>query len=222
MLRCLILTALVLPAAATAGVPTWSDIESDTGWEHLTTRNHDVAGPVQVYRTTIKDITCFMGEGHTTIARDKLLNVALDIKGTIDWSSADVSDGDILSRSGNELDYYQYLDVPGWTMASDRFWFLHGKIVEETNKTVFHWTRLENGGAHSAKHADIVAANSSAIEPPVNVGAWEFLSTGENNRIRYYVCTDAGGSIPRAVQNFGTKSTLPDNVGDIIREAKKR
>ena len=222
MFRSLVLTVLAIPAAAAAGTPTWSDIESATGWEHLSTRDHDVAGPVEVYRTTIKEVTCFYGTGNTTIPKAKLLEVALDIKGTIDWSSADVSEGDILSRSGNELDYYQYLDVPGWTMASDRFWFLHGKIEEGPDKSVFHWTRLENGGAHSAKHAAVVAANPSAIEPPINVGGWEFLSTGQNTRIRYYVCTDAGGTIPRAVQNFGTKSTLPDNVGDIIREAKKR
>ena len=55
-----------------------------------------------------------------------------------------------------------------------------------------------------------------------SIGGWEFKPEGSQTRVRYTICTDSGGSVPRGVQNMATKTTLPDTVGDLIRESLKR
>ena len=70
--------------------------------------------------------------------------------------------------------------------------------------------------------AEVLAANPKAIEPPVNVGGWTFTPTATGSDILYYLCTDVGGSIPRAVQSAATKGTLPDTLGDLVSEAGRR
>ena len=80
------------------------------------------------------------------------------------------------------------------------------------------------GAQQEARFAyrDFAAANPKAVEPPINVGGWYFKDAGAGVDITYLICTDAGGSIPYAIQNAATKKTLPDTVGDVVREAKKR
>lgn len=207
---------------AMAGVPTWSAIASNTTWQLLTTKSHDAAGEVAVYNTTISDVQCFKGVATTDLAPAGLLAVVVDVAAAKYWSSAGVRDAEKLGGTGSNVDYYQYLDVPGWTLSSDRFWFLHGTVEKSGTTDIFHWDRLDAGGAYASRFAEVVAANPSAIEPPINVGGWTFKPTAEGTEVTYFVCTDVGGSIPRAVQNAATKGTLPDTVGDVIREARKR
>jgi hypothetical protein len=56
----------------------------------------------------------------------------------------------------------------------------------------------------------------------VNVGDWTFSPQGNGTRIRYRICTDAGGNIPRWVGEIAAKSTLPTNLADIVTEVKRR
>jgi hypothetical protein len=128
----------------------------------------------------------------------------------------------VLSSRGTSVEYSEYLDVPGWTMSSDRFWFLKGTVERTDPSIIFHWERLIDGGAHAARYAAVKAAHESAIEPPINVGAWTFTTTATGSEVKYYVCTDAGGSIPMAVQTAATRRTLPDTVGDLVREGRRR
>jgi len=201
----------------------WSSIQSQSGWSTHTTKTHADAGTVQVLKKTISGIQCFKGIATTEVKPETLYNVAADIPGTRRWSTAGVKEAEVLAKGTSTLDYYQYLDVPGWTMASDRFWFLHG-IVERSNGTVaFHWDRLENGGPYAERLNQVKTDHADAIEPPTNAGGWVFTPQADGNTlIEYYICTDTGGMIPGAVQNAATTKTLPDTVGDLVREGRKR
>ncbi len=216
------LLSLTLMPSAFAGTPVWSDVRA-SGWEYHTTREHDAASTVQVYYKDVAGITCLQGVATTVYSPEQLMDVAADIEGTPEWASAGVTEGLTLARSDSQMDYYQYLDVPGWTMASDRFWFLRGHFVKTADSYTLHWDRMgDGGGPYSDRFDRFVAAHPDAIEPPTNVGGWVFTSTDEGTRIQYYICSDTGGTIPMAVQVAASKRTLPDTVGDVVREAARR
>ena len=65
-------------------------------------------------------------------------------------------------------------------------------------------------------------ANPEAIEPPINVGDWHFRNAGAAVEIRYRICTEVGGAMPRVLQRMATRRALPDAVGDVVREARRR
>lgn len=191
-------------------------------WQEVTRRSHADAGEVVVYRATVAGIDCFRGTAAVDVPAEKMLDVVADVEGAVRWSSAGVTDAKLLSQAANGIDYYQYLDVPGWTMASDRFWFLHGTLQKGPESWSLRWTRLIDGGDHSEEWKKLKEDHSSAIEPPVNVGSWVFAPNEGSTQMTYSVCTQPGGSIPVAVQNAATKKTLPDTLGDVVREARKR
>jgi hypothetical protein len=211
---------LILASVALAD-PSHAAVES-ASWEEVTRRTHADAGEVVVYRATVDGVDCFRGTAKVSVEAKKMLDVVADVEGAVRWSSAGVTEAKMLSKSGNKVEYFQYLDVPGWTMASDRFWFLSATLETGPDTWALRWQRLENGGAHKAVYDQIKADHSSAVEPPVNVGAWVFAPEGDATRLTYSVCTHPGGSIPVAVQNAATKKTLPDTLGDVVREAKRR
>ena len=218
----LVLTAALATPALASG-PTWSQIKSTTSWEHLSDRDHDDAGTVKVAVAEISGLKCLKGSVTVPGKAEVFLGVATDIKGSTKWSTAGLSESAVLGTNGNVLDYYQYLDVPGWTGASDRFWFLRGTTEKSGSTTTFWWDRMgDGGGPYAEKFKAVQAANPKAVEPPLNVGGWVFTQVGANVDIGYYVCSDTGGSLPRAIQYAAAKQTLPDTVGDLVREGKKR
>ncbi len=201
--------------------PSHSAIDG-ASWTELARKTHSDAGEIVIKSTSIGGVDCFRGEAVTDVPGGKLLDVVADVESAVSWSTAGVSEAKLLSKNGNKLDYYQFLDVPGWTMASDRFWFLTSVVESTDSKWSLKWTRLENGGAHKEAYESFKASHSSAVEPPVNVGSWVFEATGSGTRMTYSVCTDSGGSIPMAVQSAATRKTLPDTLGDVVREARNR
>lgn len=211
---------LVLSATAFAA-PTHAQIAS-APWSQVTTANHADAGEVGIWTASIGGIDCFRGTAVTDVGPDKLLAVVADVEGAKSWSSAGITEAKLLSKSGNTIEYYQYLDVPGWTMSSDRFWFLTSTLEPGTDKAALKWSPLVNGGAHSAYYEEIKAAHPDAIEPTANVGSWVFERQPDGTHLTYSVCTLPGGSIPTMVQNAATRKTLPDTVGDAVRAARKR
>ncbi len=215
------LLVLTLTPFAHAETPTWSAIQSG-GWVHHATRKHDVVGKVEVYAKTVAGVECFQGVTTTTYTPEQLLEVAADIEGAMRWSTAGVTEAATLKRTDTLLDYFQYLDVPGWTMANDRFWFLRGHIVRGDGAITFHWDRLVDGGPYAARYQQVIADHPDAVDIPMNVGGWVFTPVDGSTRIQYLICTNTGGSIPTAVQSVATTRTLPDNLGDIVREAAKR
>ncbi len=213
------LTILVLPAALAAG-PSQAQIES-ASFQQVGRSKHDETGTITIDKARVAEVDCFRG---STIAQgvspDALLEAALDVVGAVEWSSAGLAEGRVLSRTGDRMAYYQYLDVPGWTMASDRFWVLHGRIRRQGAARSFTWDRLLDE-AGNAVRAKVKKAHPGAVEPPVNVGAWHFAPEGEGVGIRYVICSDTGGSMPRMLQNAATRRALPDTIGDVVRQARR-
>lgn len=216
------LLLLLATTPALAGSPTWAKIQAVDDWAAVSTREHAAAGEVSVYSATVEGIACFKGAATTEVDPERLVEVVGDVESAPRWSSAGVTEAETLAEKGDTIEYYQYLDVPAWTMASDRFWFLTGTTVRDGGTVEFHWKRLVDGGDHAERHAAVVRDNPSAIEPPVNVGAWRFSPAEGTTKVEYFICTDTGGAIPTVVQNAATKKTLPDTVGELIGEARKR
>lgn len=214
MLSLFVATALAAPTHAQMDAASWSKYSD---------REHDDAGKVEIYSATIGGLQCFKASALTMDAdANTMLKVVTDVVGAKRWSSAGVTKAEVLSRAGNSIAYYQYLDVPGWTMTSDRFWFLQSTVVDEGRTKKMLWEKLDTSGPYAARYQQIKAENGNAVEPPVNVGSWVFEGQDFGVAIHYSICTDAGGSIPTAIQSAATRKTLPDTVGDVVREAKKR
>jgi hypothetical protein len=114
------------------------------------------------------------------------------------------------------------VDVPGWTMTKDRFWFVRGRTILVGDTIAFAWEKLDAGGAHGAAYQQFLLDHPKAVEPPINAGGWLFTPVDDGIEIRYHICTDAGGAVPDNLQSFATSATLPDTVGDLVREARKR
>lgn len=213
---------LGIPGWALAG-PTWAQIRATSSWTEHATKSHADAGTVKVLKATVDGVQCWQGTATVDVEPAPMLEVARDIEGTPQWAStANVTEAKILARAGVALDYYQLMDVPAWTMTKDRFWFVRGRTVQEGNATIFAWERLDDGGAHTTIYEEFVASHAKAIEPPVNAGGWVFTPADGVTDIQYYICTDAGGEVPQSLQSVATSSTLPDTVGDLVREARKR
>ena len=220
MIRKAALSTLALASPAFAAAPTWAQVNTEAGWVHDSVMTGETA-KIDVSTRTIAGTACFRARAQTHANPDKLLEVAADIEGSKQWSSAGLAEAKLLSKTGGQLDYYQVLDVPGWTMASDRFWFLHGTVERPAGSIFFRWERLEQGGAYRSQWQGVKTRYSSAVEPPVNVGGWVFTGSGPVD-IKYYICTDSGGSIPKTLQTAATRRTLPATVDDLVKEARKR
>ncbi|MBN1335863.1 MAG: hypothetical protein JXB39_07865 [Deltaproteobacteria bacterium] len=213
------LALLLLPVAAPG--PAWTQIYQP-GWTSHSVRQHPDAGPVEVLKRTVAGVACFAGTTLVDLPRAALLEVATDIPGSVHWSTAGVKEAETFARSANGLDFYQYLALPAWTLSSDRFWFLHGVVEQSPTVSIFRWDRLEGGGPYATRYEAVLEAHPGAVEPPVNAGGWVFAEDSGLTRITYYICSDVGGAIPIQVQTLATTRTLPDNVGDLVREARQR
>lgn len=207
-------------ASATAPL-SHADLDAAT-WSPVAQASHAVAGPIEISRTRAANVDCFRGEATVSgVTPEGLLQIVIDIASAPTWSSAGVSDGRVLKRAGDHLEYFQYLDVPGWTFASDRYWFLQGDIDRTGSGIAFRWNRLPDD-AHGAVRRQLEQDHPRAVEPPVNLGGWFFEPRGDDVGVRYVICSDTGGSMPRMLQNAATRQTLPDTIGDLVREGRRR
>lgn len=210
-----------LALSAVAG-PTQASMDA-ASWAVVTTTSHADAGEITISRATVDGVECYRGSAKTDVTPSKLLAVVADIEGAKQWSSAGITEAKLLAKTGNELAYYQYLDVPGWTMSADRYWFLTSTVSDSAERASLRWSRLpEDGGAFADVYQKFKADHPDAVEPPVNIGSWQFTSSAGTVAIEYAICTQPGGSIPQAIQNAATRKTLPNTVGDVVREARRR
>lgn len=190
-------------------------------WSPVTTVSHADAGEIAITSATVSGVDCFRGVATTDVAADKMLSVVMDVEGSKSWSTAGITDAKVLSNSGGVIAYYQYLDVPGWTMASDRFWFLQSTVRRDAGSVEFVWDPLPSSSPHAGVRSAYITEHPDAVEPTVNVGSWKFSTAGEKVTVTYSICTQSG-SIPAAIQSAATRRTLPDTVGDVVRTARKR
>ena len=216
----LLALSLALTGQAEAA-PTHAGLEA-ASWTVVTTTTHKDVGEITISKATVAGVECYRGTTTTDLPPQKLLSVVADINGSTRWSTAGLTEARLLNKVGNRIEYYQYLDVPGWTMSSDRFWFLSSTLEDTPTRAALYWEKLEDGGPHKGIYAEVKANHPDAVEPTVNVGSWIFEDKGGTVAVRYSICTQPGGSIPLAIQNAATRKTLPNTIGDVIREARSR
>jgi hypothetical protein len=172
-------------------------------------------GPVALRASYVHAVGCVEGQVQVTVSSERLLAVTADMASAKEWSSADLSHSRELSRDAEGFVLFQRLEVPAWTLSSDRFWVLRG--VNDATIQRYRWYRLE-----AAHHPEVKDDSHGAIEPPVNYGEWSFRSHDEGTLLRYRACVDFGGPVPAAVQRWITTQQVPALIEDLVEEAGRR
>ena len=212
------------PVLAFAGGPSWAEVASADGWKLDSDNATDDAGDVQVFTRSLYDVPCYralaLAKGVNTRV---MLDVTEDVKAATSYSTQGLSASTLLGVVNGWVDFDQYLDVPDWTFASDRFWFLRAREELVGAATgIFHWEKLDEGGPHHDAWLALKAEHPDAVEPPVNVGGWTFTMGSAGVNVEYRICTASGGSVPAAIQSAATRHTLPATVSDVVHEARRR
>ncbi len=230
MPRLLALLALFLLAApASAWALTAAQIQAalddDAGWE---VHKLDAKGGVDVYKKTISglDVPGFKGEKIMDVSGDMLFDVIVDIPAQAGMSKdIPLKESHVISRTATTIDFWQYLDVPGWTLANDRYWFCHGVIMRDHGGPGHHkwiWDKLE-GSDFPSQQAAALAIDDDAVETALNHGSWEIVPLQDGKvKLIYRVVSNPGGKLPKSAQSLATGTTLPDNLLQMEGEAKKR
>ncbi len=203
-----------------ASAADWNALFASDGWQKVSDTSHADTGPITIDTKTIAGVQCLRGVATVGVPPSTLYGVVADIPAAKKWSSETLTHSRVLSQGGKTVEYYQHLDVPGWTMATDRFWVLRGEDASTANERTFRWDRFDWKTKYPELAAEI--APSGAVEPDPNWGAWAFAASGEGSAIRYYVCSDPGGSLPTWLKETAATKTLPNTLGDVVREGKKR
>jgi hypothetical protein len=211
---------LAPPAAAATTAEFRAGLANTSGWEEVARKQVDDVGEILIRHKVIGGTDCLEGSATAAVSPDILLTISYDIPGQPGWSSWKVPVSATLKKTGSELDYYQVLDNP--PPIADRYWFLRGSYGRQGDDRVFTWELVDPVTTWPAALAEVKARFPDAVMTAVNVGDWTFSPVGGQTRIRYRICTDAGGNIPRWVGEIAAKSTLPTNIADAVKEAKKR
>lgn len=211
----------LLSAHADSGLPSWEALAQTDTWEQVATKRSDV-GEVQIRHRRFDDLDCLEGRVLTQGDPATMVKVAADAASATEWSSAGLAAAKVLRESPPHVDYYQYLDVPNWTLVADRYWILRGTSMQEGTTHRFRWEQGVPDTVAEPARKDALARSSKAIEPPRNKGEWVFTQTPQGIDVRYRACADIGGSIPLWLQKMVAKSTLPDTVTDLVTEARRR
>jgi len=215
-----LLVALIGTANATDPVALRAGMEAAAGWEAVETRQVEGVGPVAVRHKVVLGEDCLEASATAPLDADKLLAAATDVENQPKWSTWALPAAKKLSAGATAFDYYQLLDNPA--PVADRYWFVHARVSTEGADRYFRWDQVDAATAWPAELAALQARFPSAVSTRTNLGDWTFTPGSAGTRVRYRICTDAGGNIPRWMGEIAAKSTLPTNVGDLVREVKKR
>ena len=210
---------LASSALASDPAPYRAGLAAPSGWEEVDRKAVQGVGEIVVRHKVILGIDCLEGTTDTTVTADVLIGLAEDIPRQKAWSSWDVPVSQKLTPGATSFDYYQILDNP--YPINDRYWFLHATTVRDGENRIQRWEEVDPERYPEALAA-VRALSPDAVPTSVNVGDWTFAPTPTGTHIRYRICTDAGGNIPRWVGEIAARTTLPTNVADIVREGLKR
>jgi hypothetical protein len=212
----------LLLAAPAHGARPWDQLDEPTGWSRLAERDTDV-GRIRVALRRLDGADCVQGALRTDVPLARLVEVVDDVPSAVRWNSAGLSASEVVGRGEGWMDVYQYMPIPDWTLVADRWWVLRGwSDAPKTGGARFRWERVDAEEAYPAL-AERLAVKGDNLEIAVNWGEWVFVPVqGTTLDVRYRVCTDIGGSLPRWIQRLATQRTLPDTIVDLVREAWRR
>ncbi len=213
---------LLLLADAFAATPAElrAGLASSQGWEEVTRKQHDGVGEIVIRHKVIAGEDCLEGTAYAPLPPDTMLAAATDIPNQPGWSTWKVPASVKLSPGATSFDYYQVLDNP--SPIADRYWFVTATSGRVGEDRVFAWELVDPATKWPAALAEVQQRFPSAVMTKVNVGDWTFTPQGETTRLRYRICTDAGGNIPRWVGEIAATSTLPTNIADLVKEVRRR
>lgn len=194
----------------------WQLLLAEEGWTPAGVQQ-TAAGAVALATARFKGVDCARGDLHTTVAAPSLVRTVTDLDRSESWSS--VVESEVIGRHGATSDWLQVLDVPGWTLASDRYWLSRGRVEQLGETTVFHWTRVPDG-EHTEARARLRAEWPEAVELTVNDGAWRFTPDATGTTIRYAVCSQDPGSLPASVTAYASRRSLPDHLARLVAAAR--
>ena len=214
------LLSSVTPAQAVDYATFRAQLGVESGWTEIDRKNVSDVGEIVVRHKTILQQDCLEATAHDKLPADELLKASTDINAQDDWSSWAIKRSAKLTSGATSFDYYQLLDNPA--PIADRYWFLRGTVTRQGEDRIFMWEGIDPTTTYAAQLADINANFPGSVMTAVNVGDWTFTPVGETTRIRYRICTDAGGSIPGWAGQFAARTTLPTNLSDLIHEVRRR
>ncbi len=215
----MLIFALLSSAALAADFDT---LLADSGWEVVAEPSTKETGPIDLRLKVIDGTQCLRGRAVVDVPIANLYDVITDVPSAKNFSSETLLESKVIGHSGASVDYYQHLDVPSWTMASDRFWVLRGAPADEGTTRAFRWQRFDWRAAYPDLAKSIDTDHSSAVEPTPNWGTWQFTPSDNGTVAVYYICTNPGGSLPEWLARRAAVQTFPDTMGDVVREAMKR
>ncbi|MBL8616128.1 MAG: hypothetical protein JNM72_11005 [Deltaproteobacteria bacterium] len=213
------LALLTLLAAIPDPGPYAAAVTSDAGWVEVGRRTEDGIGEVILKHKKVGEVDCLQGLATVPEAPSALLAVAADVPSATKWSRWELVASKVISKGGGAVNYVQLLDNPA--PIADRYWFLEGRSLPGEEQARFTWRHIDPE-AHPAVLAEIKNLRSSAVSTVVNVGEWRFTKGAAGTELRYRICTDAGGAIPRWAGEFAATRTLPSNLADLVLEARRR
>lgn len=206
----------------TAHAADFSTLLASSGWEQIGTDTKAETGEMTLYLKEIAGTQCLKATATVDIPAATIFEVITDMPAAKDFSSETLIASRVLGHDGNKVHYYQHLDVPGWTMASDRYWVLEGEEVSADGKKAFRWDRFDWRSAYPELATDLDTNHEGAVEPQTNYGAWVFAEAEGQTATEYYICSDPGGSLPEWLKKAAATKTLPNTVADVMREARRR
>jgi len=213
---------LAAPSAATVQ----RDLDSSANWDVV---KLNARGGVDVYKKELTgaDIPGFKGVKVVDVASDYLFDAINDFNAHNGLSDdIPLVKSRVLKRSGDTLHVFAYLDVPGWTLANDRFWFVEAKMVHNIGGVAGHhkqtWKKLD-ASLYPEVHREAKAISSKAVLVETNHGSWEVIPQSDGRtKLIYRVLSAPGGRIPNGAQAIVTGQTLPENLLQFEAEAKRR
>lgn len=211
------LTLLVAAHAAN-----FDTLLATTGWSDIGKDNKPETGPMTLHLKEIDGVQCLRAVAHVDVPADTIYEVVTDVPAAREFSSETLLASRVLGSKGRAVHYYQHLDIPGWTMASDRYWVLEGRDASTEATRTFRWDRFDWRTQYPELARELDTEHPGAVEPVTNYGAWVLAAEGAGTRAEYYICSDPGGSLPEWLKKTAATKTLPNTVADVMREARKR
>ena len=195
-------------------------LDAEAGWTEVGRERFDDVGEVVVRYKVIDGSNCLEGTAVSTASADLMLAMSADIEHQPSWSTWKLPESKRLKNVGSSFDYFQVLDNP--SPVSDRSWFLRGGVSRRGEDRMFIWDQIDGAALYPDEVSGVIARHPDVVFTTLNVGDWTFTPDGASTRVRYRICTDAGGSLPMWLGEIAARKTLPTNVADMVRAAQAR